>query len=281
MENKFLPISLVTSFFLHTFALGSFLYDRGEIKKGNPYPEVVYYLDTVPVQKAQAVKGEKFSGHQIDRLLKANDSPRPAAIPIVDKKEFFVPTQLSPSVEKQASPFNLSEKPAAKMETFSKSNFKNSKSFSTVIRDARSSMQASLSELALTRKGNAARSNPLSGKYGVSVPVLQSEKVSNPRYFQYSNMIRQKIKSKAYHYIDNPHFENGEVCLSFSITSAGILKQIRIIDNKTMANDYLRSVSLRSIKEASPFPSFPRDLLYPELSFNVVITFESDKTEVK
>jgi len=31
---------------------------------------------------------------------------------------------------------------------------------------------------------------------------------------------------------------------------------------------------LRSIKDANPFPPFPKDLNYPELTFNVVISFE-------
>ena len=111
-------------------------------------------------------------------------------------------------------------------------------------------------------------------KTEVSVPVLQSEVITNPKYFKYSDLIRDKIKQKAYHYIDHPQFADGEVSLTFSLSSSGILKQLRIVDGKTIANDYLRSVGLRSIKESSPFPSFPRDLPYPELSFNVVISFE-------
>ena len=58
------------------------------------------------------------------------------------------------------------------------------------------------------------------------------------------------------------------------LSSDGSLKEIKIINNKTVANDYLRNVGLRSIKESSPFPAFPFDLKYPELSFNIVISFE-------
>ena len=277
MENKILQISLVTSLCLHIFALGSFLHYGIDIRDAKPSPEIVYYVDAAAVPKVRVANGEKIPDQRVEPLLKAAESPRPAAIPIVDKKEFLAPTHLSQTVEKHPSPFNISEKPVTKMDAFSKSHFKSSQSFAPVVKDAPSS----LNDPALNRRGSKNGSDPASGKKGVSVPVLKSEKISNPRYFQYSNTIREKIKNKAYHYIDNPRFQNGEVCLSFSISSAGILKQIRIIDNKTMANDYLRGVGLRSIKEASPFPSFPGDLPYPELSFNVVISFELDKTEVK
>jgi len=33
-------------------------------------------------------------------------------------------------------------------------------------------------------------------------------------------------------------------------------------------------VAEKSIFDASPFPAFPKDLDYPELSFNVIISFQ-------
>ena len=36
----------------------------------------------------------------------------------------------------------------------------------------------------------------------------------------------------------------------------------------------MKNVGLRSIQESSPFSPFPKDLSYPELTFNVVISFE-------
>jgi len=103
---------------------------------------------------------------------------------------------------------------------------------------------------------------------------LKSEKITNPKYINYHEVIRSKIKNRAYFYVNDPQFESGEVYLTFVLNSDGHLSRIKIIDEKTRANSYLRSVGLRSIKESSPFPTFPSDLAYPELSFNVIISFE-------
>ncbi len=108
----------------------------------------------------------------------------------------------------------------------------------------------------------------------ITVPLLKAEKISNPKYLSYNQTIRYKIKQRAYLYIDHPDFKAGEVYLTFILTSDGDLKRIKIIEEKTTANSYLRSVGLRSIQESSPFASFPKDLNYPELTFNVVISFE-------
>ncbi|HQO57504.1 MAG TPA: hypothetical protein PLT76_02125 [Candidatus Omnitrophota bacterium] len=116
----------------------------------------------------------------------------------------------------------------------------------------------------------------LDSKRQIFVPVLSSEKISNPNYMNYQQHIRNKIKSQANIFKDDPRFQSGEVYLTFVLGADGQLKDIRIIDQKTRASEFLRRVSLRSIKEASPFPPFPFELKYPELPFNVSISFVMD-----
>ncbi|MFA5260022.1 MAG: hypothetical protein WC450_02205 [Candidatus Omnitrophota bacterium] len=116
----------------------------------------------------------------------------------------------------------------------------------------------------------------LGTKRQILVPILSSEKISNPNYLNYQQHIRNKIKSQANIFKDDPRFQTGEVYLTFILGSDGQLKDIRIIDQKTRASEFLRRVSLRSIKESSPFPPFPFELKYPELSFNVSISFVMD-----
>ncbi len=111
-------------------------------------------------------------------------------------------------------------------------------------------------------------------KRSISVPVITTQKITNPNYVGYNDRIRDKIRNRAYFYIDDPQFQAGEVYLTFVVNADGSLKDLQIIGERTRANDYLRSVGLRSVKESSPFPPFPSDLTYPELSFNVVISFE-------
>jgi hypothetical protein len=111
-------------------------------------------------------------------------------------------------------------------------------------------------------------------KRKISVPVLNSEKMANQKYLSYRQRLRQRIQERAYLYVDHPDFDVGEVYLTFVLLSDGTLRDIKISEDRTAANQYLRGVGLRSIKESSPFPPFPADLNYPELTFNVVISFE-------
>lgn len=110
----------------------------------------------------------------------------------------------------------------------------------------------------------------------ITVPLLKSEKITNPKYLSYNDTIRQKIRQRAFNYVEHPDFKAGEVYLTFILGREGNIKDIKIINDKTRANDYLRNVGLRSVKESSPFPVFPKDLNYAELTFNVVISFQVD-----
>ena len=114
-------------------------------------------------------------------------------------------------------------------------------------------------------------------KRSITVPALNAQKITNPQYLSYNDRIRDKIRNRAYFYIDDPKFQAGEVYMTFVVTSDGALKDLQVINDRSHANDYLRTVGLRSIKESSPFPPFPSELKYPELSFNVVISFEVSK----
>lgn len=112
-------------------------------------------------------------------------------------------------------------------------------------------------------------------KRKVSVPPLKSEKINNPIYQDYYQIVRGRIKDRAY--ANYSKLDSGEVYLTFVIVADGTLKQMKIIDERTKANEYLKAISLKSIQESTPFPPFPPNLNYPELSFNVVISFELEE----
>jgi hypothetical protein len=113
----------------------------------------------------------------------------------------------------------------------------------------------------------------------ITLPPLSTEKINNPKYLTYNDdmrdMISRNIKQKAYAYVNHPDFQAGEVYLTFVLTSEGVLKGVKIIEDKTMANDYLRAVALKSIQESNPFPPFPKGFDYPEFTFNLLITFQN------
>ncbi len=97
-------------------------------------------------------------------------------------------------------------------------------------------------------------------------------KIDNPSYISYYQTVREKIRRCAYQNYNRN--EIGEVYISFIISNDGYIKSVRLINEKTTGNDYLKDTALRSVKDASPFPNFPKELDYPQLSFNIIISFE-------
>ena len=109
-------------------------------------------------------------------------------------------------------------------------------------------------------------------KRRVVVPPLKSENMASPMYLNYYQIVRSKIERYAqtkYNKLDV-----GEVYLTFIISADGRLRELKLIEDRTSASQYIKKISVQSIQEADPFPPFPLDLKYPELSFNVVIYFE-------
>jgi len=95
----------------------------------------------------------------------------------------------------------------------------------------------------------------------------------NPAYMDYYQLIRERIRAKAYRYYNSGR--KGEVFLTFIISNDGKLKGLYL--NSTSSEDKdLVEVSLRSIKDASPFPPFPPQLKYPRLQFNISIYFKNN-----
>ena len=115
-------------------------------------------------------------------------------------------------------------------------------------------------------------SQVLAIKKKITLPAIEMAKIDNPSYISYYQIVREKIRRSAYQ--NYTHNETGEVYASFIITNDGYIKDVRIAEDKTSANDYLKNIALRSIKDASPFPNFPKELDYPQLSFNIIISFE-------
>ena len=106
----------------------------------------------------------------------------------------------------------------------------------------------------------------------ISVPPVKSEKMKNPVYNNYYQVVREKIRHRAYN--NYSRYETGEVYLTFVVASDGNLQEAKLVQEKSRAAAYLQDIALKSIRDASPFPAFPSNLQLPELSFNVVISFE-------
>jgi outer membrane biosynthesis protein TonB len=109
-------------------------------------------------------------------------------------------------------------------------------------------------------------------KKKITLPEIEMARINNPSYISYYQIVREKIRRSAYQ--NYTHNEIGEVYISFIISNDGYIKDVHLIEAKTSASDYLKGIAARSVKDASPFPNFPKELDYPQLSFNIIISFE-------
>ncbi|MDD2752621.1 MAG: energy transducer TonB [Candidatus Omnitrophica bacterium] len=109
-------------------------------------------------------------------------------------------------------------------------------------------------------------------KTKVSLLPNEGEKSQSPAYISHSQIVREKIKRCLYQNYNRT--ETGQVYLSFLLSKDGFLKNVQLSEEKSSHSGYLRQIALQSIRDAAPFPDFPKGLDYDELSFNVVISFE-------
>ena len=121
-------------------------------------------------------------------------------------------------------------------------------------------------------KPTFASSDAVAIKKKITLPEIEMARINNPSYISYYQIVREKIRRSAYQ--NYTHNEIGEVYISFIISNDGYIKDVHLIEAKTSASDYLKGIASRSVKDASPFPNFPKELDYPQLSFNIIISFE-------
>ncbi|MFH1190872.1 MAG: energy transducer TonB [Candidatus Omnitrophota bacterium] len=111
-------------------------------------------------------------------------------------------------------------------------------------------------------------------KKKITLPEIEMARIDNPSYINYYQIVREKIRRSAYQ--NYMYIETGQVYVSFIISNYGGLMDARLAEERTTANDYLKNIALKSVREAAPFPNFPKELDYPQLSFNIIISFEME-----
>jgi TonB family protein len=137
---------------------------------------------------------------------------------------------------------------------------------------SRPAMQAMRKELAFDKPAGLIKPDTIAIKKKITLPAVSLDKISNPSYISYYQVVREKIRRAAYQNYNRN--ETGEVYITFIISEAGYLKDVRLVEEKSRATPYLKNIASASVKNASPFPRFPKELDYSQLSFNVVISFE-------
>jgi len=120
------------------------------------------------------------------------------------------------------------------------------------------------------RKPEHMRSMELSHR--ISITPIRSEKINNPVYAAYNDMVRDRIKEKVYQNYDK--MERGSVYLTFLVNQNGELIAAKIIQEKTDASEHLQEIAMRSLQEASPFPAFLKGMNLSEYPFNIEIQYQ-------
>nr|MBU1328026.1 hypothetical protein [Candidatus Omnitrophota bacterium] len=113
------------------------------------------------------------------------------------------------------------------------------------------------------------------GKKFETVVNDEKDDAKKATYIGYYRLVREKIRYYAdKNYIKERSASEGEIFLSFVVTSKGELLHIMIIDRRSTNGSLLRNIAIDSIKDASPFPAFPQGMNQYQITFNVIISFE-------
>jgi len=108
------------------------------------------------------------------------------------------------------------------------------------------------------------------------VAEKQAQIKTTKDYINYYQLIREKIRERVkrrYRSYD----DEGEISLNFVLNSNGTLISSYVGETLPASHRKLADIAITSLKEASPFPPFPKALSMPEISFTVTVVFKKDR----
>ncbi|MFH0877499.1 MAG: TonB family protein [Candidatus Omnitrophota bacterium] len=105
---------------------------------------------------------------------------------------------------------------------------------------------------------------------------LPSESTKTPEYKNYERLLHEKIRKYAYyHYYRYFKKPLGEVVCTFTLSSAGELLEASIDERKSSNAEVLRTIALKSVRAAAPYPPFEGAMKQlNKQTFNVRFIFE-------
>lgn len=101
----------------------------------------------------------------------------------------------------------------------------------------------------------------------------QADVRSTKDYINYYQLIREKIRGRLKGHYRNYHTE-GDVVLIFMVNSAGSVEAVEVETALSTRDPDLIRVAIASVRESSPFPPFPRELAYPQVAFDLTVSFK-------
>lgn len=118
-----------------------------------------------------------------------------------------------------------------------------------------------------------ALNTPLSKENIIPESIPGTTLPNTPQCVTYYNYIREEIRRELERNY-KPEHEEGEVGVSFGINQTGKLIELGIRDERSSKDVVLRRLAYESIKNTSPFKSFPKGLTMEQISFNLTVVFK-------
>ena len=96
---------------------------------------------------------------------------------------------------------------------------------------------------------------------------------STAEYIGYYHLIREKVRARLKeNYVG--YSTEGDVYLIFVLDSGGRLLEYAIEHSKSTGDKKLLDIAVTSLRQAAPFPAFPKGLSAPRMSFNLLVSFK-------
>lgn len=126
------------------------------------------------------------------------------------------------------------------------------------------------------KEAAAPRTDDAAKKAARVAEARKQAKIRSTRdYINYYQLIREKIRDRLKsHY--HRYIAEGEVELVFILHADGRLESARVDPALSSPDATLQDIALRSVRDASPFPAFPKALSLPRMTFNLQVSFQRE-----
>src|SRR3989338_1188239 len=98
---------------------------------------------------------------------------------------------------------------------------------------------------------------------------------STPDYINYYQLIRERVRHRLKRNY-KARDKTGDVHLVFTLSADGSLAAIDIYRATSTDDGDLINVATSSMREAAPFPAFPKTLTVPKMSFTLIVSFKRE-----
>ncbi len=112
----------------------------------------------------------------------------------------------------------------------------------------------------------------------ISSSMTSAELIADPVkgavFIGYFAQVKKKIQNTVFRNAGRNLYGRGSVCLGFVLNAQGVLEQLAVLTRGTHADDSMKELAVKCVRDSAPFGSFPRDLGPRRISFNITIFFD-------